>query len=246
MKMILMGAILLCGSAQANGLDDLKAALSPLQGHGALRGAYEVRETRTDLARGGKGPETTQASALVEEDASGLSIRWERSLLRKAADESSPAKGAGKKEALSALIAQSSAPRLSIALNYAPRLLQSLFMSQYRSERTEQWQGRPTRVVEVLISPQEVPNESVNIKENTIVAQFWLGADGVPLAASTVHTVKAKFMVFMSYEKTTREEFSFATMSNRLVVLKRDSQGKEKGPGIDNTFQNLYTFTPKG
>ena len=247
MKLMLLLALLVCGTARASGLDDLKAALGLMTGHTALRGAYEVQEAKTDLdAKSAKGTETTLASAMLYEDANALEVRWERGLLKRAADESSPARGAKRKEALTTLIGQASATRLALVMNYAPRLLQSLAISQLRSERNDTYQGKPARLIEVVITPQEVPNDNISIKENMIVAQFWLGPDGVPLAASTTHTVKAKFMVFISYEKTTREEFTFAAINSRLVVLKRESQGKEKGPGSDTEFRNVYTFTPKG
>lgn len=246
MKYVIVLTMLLGGSAGATGLDDMRSALTALQGQGSLRGAYEVKETKTDLdAKPAKGPETTIAAALLTEDAHALEIRWERALLKRAAEESSPAKGAKRKDALTQLIGQSSAPRMAQVLNYAPRLLQSLSISQLKSERMDTYQGKPARLIEVVFTPQEVPNENVKIKDNTIVAQFWLGADGVPLAASTVHTIKAKFMVFMSYDKVTREELTFSVVANRLVVLKRESQGKEVGPAMDTEFHNLYTFTPK-
>lgn len=246
MKYAVIVAALLAGPAWANGLDDMKAALAPLQGQGTLRGAYEVRETRTDLdAKPAKGPETVMAAAQVVDDPAGLEIRWDRGLLKRAADEASLAKGAKRKEALSQLIGASSAPRLAAAMNYAPRLLQSLAISQFKSERMDTYQGKPARLVELVMTPQEEAHDKVSIKENTIEARFWLGPDGVPLAAVTKHTIKAKLMVFMSYEKTTKEEFTFAVVSNRLVVLKRETEGKEKGPGSENEFKNVYTVTPK-
>lgn len=242
MKCAVWALTLAVGPAGASGLDDMQAALCLLQGNGHVRGAYEARESKT---RPGKAPETHMAAAMVSDDAGALEMRWDRALLRRAADEGSPARGVNKKDGLTNLITSSSPARVGAALNYAPRLLQSLMLGALKSERMDAWQGRPARLLEVLIAPEEAPNDAVSIKE-TIVAQFWIGADGVPLGAVTTHTIKARLMVFMSYEKTTRDEMTFAVTANRLVVLKRDSQGKEKGPGIEHEFRNLYTFTPKG
>jgi hypothetical protein len=101
----------------------------------------------------------------------------------------------------------------------------------YISERPDTFQGKPARLVEVRIAPEEVANEGVAVKENMIVAQFWIGANGVPLGALMTHTVKARLMVFLNYERSTRDEMIFGVAGNRLVVLKRDSQGKEQGAG---------------
>lgn len=246
MKYLVLAALLAAGPACAGGFDDMKTALALLQGQGSLRAAYEARETHTEFdAKPLKGPETVMVAAQVEDDPAGLAIRWDRGLLKRAADESSVAKGAKRKQALSQLVGSSSAPRLAMAMNYAPRLLQMLAISQFKSERADNFQGKPARLVELVMTPQEEVNQNVSIKDNTIEARFWLGPDGVPLGAVTTHTIKAKFMVFMSYEKTTREEYTFGVVNNRLVVLKREMQGKEKGPGTENEFKNLYTVTPK-
>lgn len=246
MKYLVIMGLLAAGPACAGGFDDMKTALGLLQGQGTLRAAYEARETHTEFdAKPLKGPETAMVVAQVEDDPTGLEIRWDRGLLKRAADESSVAKGAKRKQALSQLVGSSSAPRLAMAMNYAPRLLQSLSIAQFKSERADTYQGKPARLVELVMAPQEEVNQNVSIKENTIEARFWLGPDGVPLGAVTTHTIKAKLMVFMSYEKTTKEEYTFGVVNNRLVVLKREMQGKEKGPGTENEFKNLYTMTPK-
>jgi hypothetical protein len=246
MKYAALLALVFTHTAYANGLEDLRTALAPLQGQGALRGAYEARETRHILdAKPAKGPETVSVLAQVEEDAGSLEIRWDRALLKRAAEEASMVKGAKRKEALNQLIGSTSAPRVAQAVNYAPRLLQYLSTGTLRGERMDAWNGKPARLIEVVVVPQEAENDKVSIKENTHVAQIWLSADNLPLAANISHNVKASFMVFMSYEKTSKEEMAFAVAANRLVVLKRDEAGKEKGPGMDSEFRNQYTFTPK-
>lgn len=246
MKYAALLALVFTHTAFANGLEDLRTALAPLQGQGALRGAYEARETRQLLdAKPAKGPETVSVLAQVEEDAGGLEIRWDRALLKRAAEEASMAKGARRKEALNQLIGSTTAPRVAQALNYAPQLLQYLGTGTLRGERMDAYNGKPARLIEVVVVPQEAENEKVSIKENTHVARIWLGADNLPLAANISHSVKASFMVFMSYEKTSKEEMAFAVAANRLVVLKREEAGKEKGPGMDSEFRNQYTFTPK-
>ena len=247
MKRFALISLLMTQSAFASGLDDLRSALVPLQGQGALRGAYEARETRTLLdEKPAKPPETVSASALVEEDANGLEIRWDRTLLKRASDEGSMSKGAKRKVALSQLIGSTTAPRVSQAVNYAPYLLQYLATGTLRGERMDAFNGKPARLIEVMVVPQEEENSKVSIKDNSHIAQIWLGPDNLPLAATIQHSIKASLMVFLSYEKSSKEEMTFAVAANRLVVLKREDAGKEKGPGMDSTFRNLYTFTPKG
>jgi hypothetical protein len=246
MKRLALISLLFSSSAFASGLDDLRTALAPLQGQGALRGAYEARETRHMLdAKPAKAPETVAASALVAEDANGLEIRWDRALLKRASEEGSLGKGAKRKEGLNLLIGSTSAPRVAQALNYAPQLLQYLATAQLRGERMDAWNGKPARLIEVLVVPEEEENSKVSIKDNSHVARIWLGPDNLPLGATIVHNVKASIMVFLTYEKSSKEELTFSVAANRLVVTKREDAGKEKGPGMDSTFRHLYFFTPK-
>lgn len=243
---LLLALTVSSGAAYANGLEDMRAALSALQGLGTLNGAYEVKETRTNhAAKPARGAETVMAAAQVADGMGALEVRWDKGLLKRASEEASPAKGAARREGLSNLIGQTTAVRIANAVNYAPRLLQSLALARLRTERMDSYRGKPARLIEVVMTPEEVPNDAIAIKDNTIVAQYWLGPDNLPLAAVTNHVIDAKFMVFMTYNRSVREEHSFGVLANRLVLLKREAAGKEKGPGIDNEFSNVYTFTPK-
>ncbi|MES2296772.1 MAG: hypothetical protein V4582_06995 [Pseudomonadota bacterium] len=246
MKFPALLALCLASPAFANGLDDIKNAITPLQGQGVLHGVYEAKQQKTDLeSKTAKGPDSASAAAQVDEDATGLQIRWDRALLKRAADDANPSKGAKKAEALLGLIGSSSAPRVAQAVNYAPKFLESLAYSQLVSERADTYQGKPARLVELNITPPDDNNDKVKVKENKHVAHVWLSADGTPLAATVNHSIKASFMVFMSYEKSSKEEFTFAVLANRLVVLKREDQGTEKGFGNSSQYRNSYTFTPK-
>lgn len=233
--------LLLANAAGATGLDDMKSALAGLQGQGVLRGTYEVHQTSTDL-ESKKGPESTAAAAQVSDDGSALDIRWDRGLLKRAADDAARAKPDNK---LQMLIGQTSATRLASTVNYAPKLLDMLAHAQLRSEKTDTYQGKPARLLELSMKPPVEENGKVSIKENSHIAQVWIGADGLPLAATVAHKVRASFMVFISYEESSKEDMVFSVANNRLVLVKREEQGMRKGAGSDATYRNLYTFTPR-
>jgi hypothetical protein len=245
MKYAALLVLLLSNAAFANGLDDLRTALGPLQGQGSVRGTFEGRQFKQEIDKKDKAPENATASAQVEEDATGLQVRWDRATLKRAAEESSPPKGAKRSESLSTLIGTSSALRVANLVNYAPAFLRSLDGAQLKSERTDSYQGRPARVLELSLVEREPDDEHVSMKENAHTAQVWLGADNVPLAATVTHKRKAKVMVFLSFEQQAKEDFVFSVVANRLVVLKRDEQGTAKGIGSDAQYRNTYSFTPK-
>jgi hypothetical protein len=237
--------LLFASSAFANGLDDLRTALAALQGQGALRGSFEARQQSTDLDGKDRTPDSASAVAQVEEDATGLQVRWDRSVIRRANEQAWAAKGGKKGQALSTLIGSTSALRVAGAVNYAPALLHALDGAQLKSERSDSWQGKSARVLELSLVEAAPAEEKIKMKESTHTAQIWLGADGAPLAATVVHKRKASVMVFLTFEQEAREEFVFSVVANRLVVTKRDEQGTAKGLGSTAQYRNGYTFTPK-
>ncbi|GAB3438156.1 hypothetical protein NX773_02770 [Massilia solisilvae] len=237
-------ALLLANAAWANGLDDLRSGLSTLQGQGTLRGTFEAKQSERDLD-GKKPPQSAHASAQVEEDAGTLQIRWDRATLKRAADEASPPNGARRNEALSTLVGTSSALRIANLVNYAPAFVRALDGAQFKSERADTYQGKPVRLLELSLVERGPDEEQIKMKESTHIAQVWLGADNVPLAATITHKRRAKVMVFLSFEQQAREDFVFSVVANRLVVLKRDEQGTAKGFGNDTQYHNTYSFAPK-
>ncbi|HEU4850916.1 MAG TPA: hypothetical protein VFT37_02045 [Telluria sp.] len=241
MKYAALLALLVSSTVSASTLSDLKAALGAMQGQGTLRGTYEARQSKTEEESGK--PETTTVSAKVEDTSGELRIGWDRGLLQRAMEQSQRTPKPDTE--LSMAINQNSANRIAGAVNYAPRLLNIIATGQVKSERSEAWQGKPARVLEVAYTPPIDGNSSLKVKENSHTAKLWLGADGVPLAASFSHSVRASFMVFISYEEKSTENYVFAQVANRLVALKREEQGMRKGAGQDATFRNVYTFTPQ-
>lgn len=241
MKYAALLALLLSGTAAASTMAELKSTLAGMQGQGSLRGTFESRQTKTgeDSPR----PETITVSVKVEDAAGELRIGWDRALLQKAVEAS--LRSPKPDSELTMAINGNSANRISAAVNYASRLLNIVSTGQVKAERMETWQGKPARVIEVAYTAPVDANNSLKIKENSHTAKVWLGADGVPLGATLSHSVRASFMVFISFEEKSTESFTFSNMGNRLVALRREEQGMRKGAGQDGTFKNLYTFTPQ-
>jgi hypothetical protein len=139
----------------------------------------------------------------------------------------------------------SSALRIANLVNYAPAFLRALDGAQLMSERTENYQGKSARMLELSLVERAPDDEHVSMKESKHTAQVWLGPDNLPLATTLTHKRKAKVMVFPSFEQQTKEDFVFGVTANRLVVLEREEQGTAKGIGNDAQYRNTYSFTPK-
>jgi hypothetical protein len=244
MKYAALLALLFANAAWANGLDDLRTALGTLQGQGAVRGTFEARLSKQEADKA-KAPESANATAYVEQDAGGLTVRWDRATLKRANDEANPPNKGKPKEMLSTLVGSSSALRIDECVNRAPGLLRDLEGAQLKAERNETYQGRPARVLELALVERAPDDEHINMKESVHTATVWVGPDNVPLAATVTHRRKAKVLVFLSFEQQEKEEFVFSQSANRLVVLKHDAQGTAKGLGSDGQYRNTYSFIPK-
>jgi hypothetical protein len=244
MKYAALLALLFANAAWASGLDDMRAALGTLQGQGMVRGTFEGRLSKQEADRS-KPAESAIATANVEHDGGGLTIRWDRATLKRANDEANPPRNAKPKEMLSTLVGSSSALRIDECVNYAPGLLRELDGAQLKAERSDTYQGKPARVLELSLVERAPDDEHINMKESVHTATVWIGQDNLPLAATVTHRRKAKVLVFLSFEQQAKEDFVFSQVANRLVVLKRDEQGTAKGLGSDGQYHNTYSFTPK-
>lgn len=229
---------------QAGGLDDLRAALNRMQGQGSLRGIYDVNA----WSRGGKGKEieesTGTASAWVEEDAAGLQIRWDRALLQRADEKVKAAKGAQKRDSPTLGIDSASPLKIHGAMNFAPKLARLLATGQLKQDRADTCQGKPARLLEIQLTPPGSGDKEMDPKENAYTAQIWVGVDDVPLAATLTKLVKAS-KLFISIEMANTEEFTFALVANRLVVLRREERMTTKTLGIEAQQRTIATFTLK-
>jgi hypothetical protein len=237
-------AILVSTQAFATGLDDLRSALASLQGQGSLRGIYDTRTSTTDKDKA-KGTESAAATASIEEDASGVSVRWERNLLKQAFDQANPPQGVKKQDALQSLINSTSPMKVQQTLNYAPRLLAYLKGATLKAERQETYQGKPARALDLVLQPPEIGSSQVSVKESVVGGTIWINAEGIPLAASVSHKFKGSAMVFLSFEDSARRDYVFTTVANRLVLVKYEEQGARKNPGGDSTYKISSTFTPR-
>jgi hypothetical protein len=244
MKYAALLVLLFANAAWANGLDDLRTAIGSLQGQGTVRGTFEARQSKQEVDKS-KAPEAADAMAQVEHDGTSLTVRWDRSTLKRANDEANPPYNGKPKETLSTVVGTSSALRIEDCVNHAPGLLRELDGAQLKSERSDTFQGKPVRVLELALVERAPDDEHINMKESLHTATVWLGQDNIPIKATVIHRRKAKVLVFLSFEQQVKEDFVFTQVANRLVIVKRDEQGTAKGLGSDGQYHNTYSFTPK-
>lgn len=244
MRFLALILLALAAPVSATSLDELKDALRALPAPAPLQGVYEAKQWREDLNKKGRPPETVSASVHIDADSDGLLLRWDAATLKRASEETRAGRQALGTDPLCALIAAASALRLEQTINYGPSLLKVLDIAELRGERADSYQGKPARLLDIVVPEADPEDDKIRMKENSRLLQVWLGEDHLPLAMTITRKVRARVMVFLSVESSSREEISFGVLANRLVLLKRDEQGSTEGPGNSSRYHNSFVFLP--
>lgn len=227
----------------ANGLDDLRAALQKLPGGEPVKATLEHsfwRQTMDD-----KKPVISQGrvSAQIEDNGQGLKVTWARPLLQQAvkelvAQEREPERTAPTRMALRNMDPLDTAE----SLNHAEALLRDLAQAQVQEERTEPWQGRPTKLLVLKITPRIPESQRKYLKELKVDAKVWIGSDGLPLAFSSSVAFKGSRM-FISFEGGNTQERHFARVGHRLIVTRATTEDRNAGFGASTQTKKTTTVT---
>jgi hypothetical protein len=227
----------------ANGLDDLRAALTRLQGAEPVKASLDHsfwRQITDD-----KKPVISQGhvSAQIEENGQGLRILWTRPTLQQAAkeldvQEREPDRSTPTRTALKNM----DALEVGESLNHADALLRDLSQAQVQEEKTETWQGRAVKVLCLKLAPRIPESQRKYLKELKVDAKVWIGPDGVPLAFSSNVAYKGSRM-FITFEGGISQELQFAQVGHRLVVTRATSEDHNAGLGASSQTKKTTTLT---
>ncbi|MCX7219173.1 MAG: hypothetical protein NTY70_09610 [Burkholderiales bacterium] len=180
-----MGLMLLTlwGPARADGLADLKAALSRLQGQSPLKATIELKSVR----RLGEGKELEESSAhaslSVEDGARGMQVFYSKETLMRAESEAR-AKGKDPKNktptvtALSELSTAELRPMVAAVLGLSRQIEEGVF----KGEKLDTYNGKPARLLSFEFSMDRLTErERKYVKKMESTLDLWIAADGTPL-----------------------------------------------------------------
>lgn len=234
--------------ARADGLSDLKAALSRADTGTALRAAIETRTWRRHGEEKESAAEAGRASVLAEDGPRGLAIvharevtaRIDGELRARARDPNS------KTPTLTAL--EELGVRDVMALASAAPVLQRLIeRARFKAEKAAVHQGRPARLLTF-----EMPITALSARERKYAKQFsavfdvWIGADGVPLASRLHQTMSGRAFVVVSFESSYQEETVYGLAGPRLLALRKETRTSTTGAGEGEERRVLTTVQLQG
>jgi len=110
-------------------------------------------------------------------------------------------------------------------------------------DRPDTREGHPVHLLAVKLPLPLSDKDKKFVKESGMTVRLWLGPDGLPLAAETKMALKGRALLVISFETTETEEFRFAVIGHRLVVLRRAKETRSSGAGESNSRKSVATLS---
>ncbi|WP_295760578.1 hypothetical protein [Undibacterium sp.] len=222
-----------CGTAQADGLTDLKLALSRLQGQSAIKVTIDLKSVR----RLGEGKEMEESNAAVslsvEDGARGMQVFYSKETLLRAESEAR-AKGKDPKNktptvtALSELSTAELRPMVAAVLGLSRQIEEGVF----KGEKLDTYNGKPARLLSFEFSMDRLTErERKYVKKMESTLDLWIAADGTPLASSFRQSGSGRAFVVVSFEQKYDEDSIYGLSGDRLLLMRRESRLSSSGAG---------------
>lgn len=191
----------------------------------------KVRVSHSFSRTTGEGKESRTEERLVKLTAqaspeSGLVLSWDSDQLR------SPGANA-EKNSLSAIGPQSVFDFLNAAPVFSKRLNGAVLLE----DKSDTFQGSPTRLLVVKLDPKLDAQSKKYIKQIEALAKIWLDPEGYPLAAETSVSLKGRAYLVITFDSAEKETYRFARVGGRLLVTQHDKTGGGSGAGEKATIQ---------
>ncbi|HVR40652.1 MAG TPA: hypothetical protein VMU84_16270 [Thermoanaerobaculia bacterium] len=238
-NMMLAAIALIAGTAHADGMADLRAALAKFPARESLRATIAIEsENRGDddePAKLGRG------SLDVEHGADGVRMIYAPEVIARAqqerrANEIDPEKPEPTVSALREL----DAIALIEALDVASVIARNLDSAKLEKDVRLPNGGKPIRQLTFSVKPRLSKSDAKRIKSATGTLIINLGTDGIPISAEMSQALKAKFLL-MSFEMKGQESWTFGRAGDHLVAARHHKQ--QSGSGLGQSFSSSSTTT---
>jgi hypothetical protein len=228
-----LALLLAAASAHADGLADLRAALARPQGSAAIRGLFKAEATSRQGEAADAEEDRGQAQVQFEDGPQGLRLLFSRDLLQRAEQEERTRQRDPKARthALTGLKALD-VNELRGMLSPTAALLALLDEATPKGEVPEAWNGQPARRLSFELGLGKLrERDRKYIKKYEGTLDIWIGPEGWPLALRQQTQASGRAFLVVSFEMRSREEQVFVVVGERLVVVRRETQGSGAGAG---------------
>ena len=232
-RLAILTALLAVPLAHADGLADLRGALSRLQAQTPLKATLDVKTTE----HRGEGADAVeklgQASISVEDGARGLQVLYARdTLARMDAEQRQVARDPKARTPTVWAIGKLDSSEIVPMTSAASTLARNLEEAQFKAEKADTWNGKAARLLTFTIPIDKLPPEQRKyVKQFDGVLDIWIAADGTPLASRERDTIAGRAFIVVSFQGRDDEDSSFAVVGDRLVTLRKDVHLTSSGAG---------------
>ena len=245
MRIVLWLLFLGCSVLHADTLSDLKTALATLDVSEPVKARVEIGSIQRNGDDSKEDRHSPAVAALVEDGPQGLTITWDRALLQAAGTEmQAKDKDPNQSTPTRSSMDELKPTALNDYLNAPATVLRLLDQARLVEEKPDTWEGRPARLLSFEMTPPLSDKDKKIIKAAEMTARLWLGADGLPVALETRFHAKGRALLVISFETTQSEEFRFARMGRRLVVVRHLVEIQSSGGGQNGMKHSLVTLSP--
>ncbi len=217
---------------RADTLADLKAKLATMTGDNRVTAT--VTNEFTNLGSADDQPVKGQgkAAAAIEDGPDGIKITWPRELIAAIDQEArEQAKNPEKRADLRRAAGGINPMLVHDNLSAAAGVLRQLEEAEFVAEQAEMWEGRPARLLTLKLPMPKSAQARKYLKEWDATAKVWVGADNLPLAGEMRMRQKGRAFLVISFEGESKEDFRFAAVGQRLVIVRRFRESSSSGPG---------------
>lgn len=247
MRLIAATAFLLaCGSAQADGLSDLKGVLGRLEANSnaPLKASIEAKT----VLRIGEGKAATEdtgiASITVEDSATGLRLFYGKDMLARLDSEAQ------------ALVANPNArtPTTNAAKEFTPNdlrpmigaattLARTIERASFKGEKAASYDGKAARQLSF-----SVPLETLSDRQRKYIKQFsgsfdvWIAADGTPLASRLQVNASGRAYIVVGFDFAADEQSVYSQSGGRLLTARHEEVQRQSGAGENLLRRTIKTL----
>ena len=247
-RLAVVAALLAAPLAHADGLADLKGALSRLQAQTPLKATLDVKTTE----RRGEGSDAIekqgQASIGIEDGARGLQVLYGRdTLARMDAEQRQFARDPKARTPTVWAIGKLDSSEIVPMTSAASALSRNVDEMQFKAEKVDAWNGKPARLLTFAIPVDKLPPEQRKyVKEFDGTLSVWIAADGTPLGSETHVTVRGRAFVVVSFDAVDDWSTTYAVLGDRLVALRAENHSTSNGAGERGEQRVVKTLQPQG
>jgi hypothetical protein len=235
----------LAGSARADVVAEMRAALSQLRATKPIHVSIDVQRSRKNEGRFANQQFAGAVSLDVVEDEAGLRMTFSRAVLERADRESREHTADPRKQTPTrAAINDTQPTEVADAVDFAGPFLRLLDTATKLTETRAVRDGRPVRVIVLKLTPKLPPEAtsifSVKFTEDQLT--IWLADDNIPVAAERIQRGTAGFM-FIKGQMTNRSTWIFSRFADRLIVLRDDTSYAGSGFGQKGEGRSVQVLT---